>query len=302
MGEGQSSGLKSSALPLEDGYSDPFATFTSQTTRTFEFPPTNVPSQPRSRHTIGDLRSKHQKEEGKLAREASRKSTQTYVSRTATLEVLHALAMEYPGVHPDAASAGIPRNTAPSIADSATFVEGGALSRSTSERTINSNMGLVRRGSSVKRKPVPKYDEESLPDPEIMAIAPVEEVVEETQAATEPEGAPERTVLRLPSNPRPKGRPRPKRATTHPMPNIEPPAAAVTNDRMSERAVELEEAFRQEPPTARIKSIGSAPRRWTPTPSQVESVRESIVAEWHDTRDGDQVVYPTPPGSAAFAV
>ena len=126
-----------------------------------------------------------------------------------------------------------------------------------------------------------------------------------------------RSLIRLPSTPRPKGRrqtaPGPEKpaiqtdTTRRSAPTLPSaahirdshPQAQVSSDSASAIVRMSEVGQTPEVGVARIKSVGSAPRRWTPTPAQSEYNRESIVAEWHDTRGkGDRVVYPTPPLSA----
>lgn len=284
LGEGHSPELKAPPLPSPA----PFASAPPSAARTSGFP---VPS--RARHTISEP-PRAARRSTALARQASQRSTQSAQSTQSmqardALEVLHALALEYPGMRPDAASAGIPRDEpsgAPSIADSATYVEHGAspaLSRAASERTVDGAVGLVRRGSSVRRKPVPKYDED-----ELLGMAG------ETGQAVGVQRAPvpvERAASTLPRNPRPTARPRPGRSMTHPRSRSMPRSTQSSDAILPEAA-----------PIPRIKSIGRVPRQWTPTPSQVEVIRESLVPELHDPRDGDPAIYPTPPGSAARAI
>ncbi|GJE93454.1 hypothetical protein PsYK624_096130 [Phanerochaete sordida] len=278
--------LRYDALPPEGTTADPFAADPSPALRGFVFPPPPLPALPtqaRTRHTIGVPRH------DAPARAAARQSSQTFVG-TDTLGTLHALAMESPRTLPDTAFARLPREPAPSIAesDNQTVVGAASLARTASERTVASTTTLVRRGSSTKRKPVPKYEEDVDPVPAVVSEKETEEVVEVVEAAPE---APKAIVsgakagkglATLPSDPRPKGRRRPARTSTQSAPDLSAAGAPVAPL-----------------PSPRIKSIGRAPRKWTPTPSQSEAVRASVVAEWHE---GDQGIYPTPPGSAGVAV
>lgn len=335
LGEGHSPELKTTTLP-DDDYPPPSSMRTPATSMSYAFSFATQRSAPHTRYTIGgtgDL-PRRSKSSGASSTAtgrgtASRKSTQTVASRTDTLELLHALATEFPGVPrmpgPDPMSAAAV-SIAPSLgdeSDTATVVDDhDSLSRSASERTITSTTGLMRRGSSTRRKAVPKFDE----DPPLEkdeyeqaqvtapASAPVQEFIHQAPAGP-------RAMLRLPSNPKPRARreaamrakEQQMQEPVPPMPAPMPPPTAHSDngsalefpwvqpggDVLEDGKAELEEAWRKSAPAGtRIKSVGRAPRRWTPTPAQSEGTRESVVAEWHDTRDGVQLVFPTPPLSA----
>ncbi|KAI0791519.1 hypothetical protein BC629DRAFT_367491 [Irpex lacteus] len=87
----------------------------------------------------------------------SRYSTRTVASHASdSLEVVHALAMQFPGVPAWKLAAMRQERMSSAMTESDIMSRLGDISRSNSGRSVVSATGLVRRSSSVKRKPVPK--------------------------------------------------------------------------------------------------------------------------------------------------
>lgn len=254
----------------------------------------------------------------------SRYSTRTVASHASdSLEVVHALAMQFPGVPAWKLQAMQQRRFSPAMTESDFMSPMGDISRSNSTRSNTGGNGLVRRSSSVKRKPVPQLDglEEAT---ERGAEAEDSSVPKRARPKTYTAGETNSTSPALPS-PMQRAKPRP---ITH-IPSASQPGAS-TNPRRRSRSTgrsrsssgsrggqvnstfefpgkqglsdvlaqdqaEREAAWKQlamgekkprRPRASSIKSIGSVATRRTPTPSMsASSQRSSVVPEWHGLPD-----------------
>lgn len=310
--EGHSPELKAKTLPTHMYY--PESVYTPATASSYNFSFVNSRVPPSSRYTIAaaaNLASSKTNDKGRPLR----KSTQTFTSRTDTLDLLQALTTEFPGVpgvSPNRRS--MSESIAPSMAadsDVDTFMEIGGLSRSgslmrsESGRTTNSTTHLIRRSSSRKRKPVPQYDEDELRGvrPETPGLDPIPQ---EPDVPPLPQSA----KVKLPSSPRPNSRRQAAQGKDQeqllPPPVARTPQGSVLEfpwvqpggDVVEEGKAELDDAWRKSG-VGRIKSMGRAPQRLTPTPSQSEFSRESVVASWYEgPGDSDSATHPLPPLSA----
>lgn len=285
------------ALPtgLSQTFYSASATSAPKSTTDFKFPPVSF-DKTRTRHTFAAPTREARSNSDGSSIAPSRKSTATQGS---TLEVLHALTMQFPGIPPTPALPITPA-VAPSIFSEETYVGGGEpLSRSQSARTVDSRTGLVRRSSSVKRKPVPRLE----PDvPEEVTPAPTP-----AYASSRPYPAAPPTPISPVGPSRIAGRGRqnsmpqlPSRARVAQVSDdkrrnstLEFPWVRENGDIVQQGEDELNEARKKSGlAQARIKSIGRAPRMLTPTPSYSSFTRQSVVAEWHDIRNKrDSVVF-----------
>lgn len=283
------------ALPT--GLSQTFYSSTSapKSTTDFKFPPVSF-DKPRTRHTFAAPTREARSDSAGSINAPSRKSTATQGS---TLEVLHALTMQFPGIPPTPALPVTPA-VAPSIFSEETYVGGGEpLSRSQSARTVDSRTGLVRRSSSVKRKPVPRLEpdvpQEVTPAP-TPAYGPPRTYPPAPPTPVSPAGPSripgrgrQNSMPQLPSRARGAQRPADKRRNS----TLEFPWVRENGDIVRQGEDELNEARKKAGlAQARIKSIGRAPQMLTPTPSYSSFSRQSVVAEWHDIRNKrDSVVF-----------
>jgi hypothetical protein len=326
VGEGLSPELKPVELPSDDDHNEepnrPTSMTTPRMSTSFSFIGMPTPLATRSRHTIGgteDLpkRSRSTKSNATTIRKSSQ--TYPYTNRIDTLEVLHALAMEFPAMPVQPSSVGIADSLYTPETDTV-YPDSETLSRSGSQRTVNSRTELVHRSSSVKRKRVPKVEDEAQNERVGETKPRIPKDIPNTGAGPEADEATSvRNLIKLPSTPRPKARRQVALGSGEPMPqnisrsqSVPAPSLSAHNidDSYTELSAANDSANSQigqnetsRPGLPRIKSVGSAPRRWTPTPAQNEYSRTSVVAEWYDTRaDGDHLVYPTPPLSAVGSV
>ncbi|KAF7790656.1 hypothetical protein EIP86_001612 [Pleurotus ostreatoroseus] len=223
----------------------------------------------------------------------------------AQLADLHALAMQ-------------PSSTvASSFAETygTTLGETTLVSRSASSRTVNSQSGVVRRGSSVKRKPVPQYEnlDSAIAKMEAMSAAESEFAPLSNDKELSPlEQSPPPLPVSAPSSrtkfsDRSQGRRAKSLAGRRPQmsfvtqghrstlsqssPVQSAPSSRInfswvpdTEDIAADGYAELDEAW-ERMGLKRIKSIGIAPRRRTPIPSQSTFSRGSMAAQWDDETD-----------------
>ncbi|CAL1709978.1 unnamed protein product [Somion occarium] len=233
---------------------------------------------------------------------------------TDSLDVVHTLASQFPGIPPRRAASKSQSATLQSPQegdeDDAMTVSGSAsVSRSASERsqrtTTTRSGSLVRRSSSVKRKPVPKAKELTISEDgsdEITLVtnsAPVSRSnsLKDDNKAPMP---PLPTAISVPDSAITfdAGRPLMDRRYTSPAnvpfpswqktkndqrATLEFPWVARTDNVAKDGVAVLEEA-RESVGISRIMSVGSAPRRTT---RAVENAfaRQSIIAEWYDLPD-----------------
>ena len=310
--EGRSPHLKAQTLPINMYY--PESVFTPATASSYSFSMVNTRPPPKARYTIGgsgDFRSRKMGNKG----DTSRKSAQTFTSRTDTLDLLQALTTEFPGVPGTSNSSrrSLSGGIAPSLAedsDAETITDAGHLSRSgslvrsESGRTTNSTTNLIRRSSSRKRKPVPQYDEDELRGVRSPIQLSARDLTAQQQNPSVPP-LPQNPLVRLPSSPRPGARRQAvKSQGQQPIPPseqgsvLEFPWVQPGGDVVEDGKAELDDAW-EKSGVGRIKSMGRVPRRWTPTPSHSEFSRESVVASWYEgPSDSNGSTYPTPPLSA----
>ncbi|KAI0089420.1 hypothetical protein BDY19DRAFT_993028 [Irpex rosettiformis] len=248
----------------------------------------------------------------------SRYSTRTVASHVSdSLEVVHALTAQFPGVPARKLQAMQQRLMSPATTESDIM---GDISRSNSGRSIaGGSGGLVRRSSSVKRKPVPNLDElTEATEGEVEEASITRRARPRTYTAgelnsTSPaspspmrRGKP-RPVTHTPSASQPGASTNPRRRSTSRSrstgrsrsvsssqgrqidPAFEFPGKLGLADVMAQDQAELDAAWKQlgekkqrRPRASSIKSIGSVTTRRTPTPSiSTSSQRSSVVPEWH---------------------
>lgn len=251
---------------------------------------------------------------------------------TDSLEVVRNLASQFPGIPPRKAAGKANRPptlplTSPDerdeivespIDDAATLGRGLSVGSTQSGRSAGSQLtkggSLVRRSSSVKRKPVPKAasvledgsDDATL----VMRSAPVsrsnslKDDQVQAQAQTNIPSVPMPPIPATPDSELPAydvinmstARPRtaPGNVTTFPAwqkvqhnrrGTLEFPWVARPGDVADEGEMVLAEARQSVAQLARVKSVGNAPKRTTPPTTQNTFYRESVIAEWHDLSD-----------------
>ena len=206
------------------------------------------------------------------------------------LELLHALAMQIPD-----SSANYSNKTDAPAEDIALETSSASVSRSASERTTTSRTSLVRRGSSVKRKPVPVYDN---PDKIVRGGA---STVSGSSTATEGMEKTEKRGIRRPFPvATPVSRMSSTKGTRDPSKRYTVSSASVAREQRVLRAPfdqgerlprtrkslngNVEDARQrritwEEREVGRIKSVGRAPRMWTPPPSHNPENRNSMAGE-----------------------
>ncbi|TCD60873.1 hypothetical protein EIP91_009379 [Steccherinum ochraceum] len=212
-----------------------------------------------------------------------------------SLSVVHNLAVQFPGIPPRIT----PNTPQSSIDDALKLMEAeeelfpvNGVKRSPSDRSDRRSheggSGLVRRSSSVKRKPVPRdtrsdmssmFTRESgyatqqrplhLPDGALVSAIPPP-VPEVASAATQEFRVQSVPVQIVPRSPIERRYTAPE---THVITDFD------DNFRTGFKDSEDESSPRTRSKQPRIKSVGSVPRRRTPVPTQTWT-RESAVAEW----------------------
>ncbi|THH30486.1 hypothetical protein EUX98_g3697 [Antrodiella citrinella] len=230
-----------------------------------------------NRHTMAGVSSEYSRHKPKRSSVTLPNRTSAVSTSSDSFAVVRSLANQFPGIPPRVT----PASRQSTIDDALKLMEAEeelypvvGVSRTMSDRSSKS--GLVRRSSSVKRKPVPKPKDRSQDEsvrgfPHLSAIphghAPIR-----TPAASEDVHT--HDVLPPPSPVSPNMR----RYTS--------PETHVVTDFDNNFRTERETASvggspqrRSEKRAARIKSVGSVPRRRTPVPTQTFT-RESAVAEW----------------------
>lgn len=203
-----------------------------------------------------------------------------------SLEVVHSLAVQFPGIPPRIT----PKSRQSMIEDALKFMEAEdelypvvGIKRSPSDRSQGENNegGLVRRSSSIKRKPVPKRSDRTAPGedtgdmPLLSAIPPLPQeasnIVHYSQAPPLPT-PPRSPITRRYTSPE-----------THVVTDFDDNFRTEAQDTASDSP-----RSRKKSKGPRIKSVGSVPRRRTPVPTQTFT-RESAVAEWFDLANGGSV-------------
>ncbi|CAL1709984.1 unnamed protein product [Somion occarium] len=215
---------------------------------------------------------------------------------TDSLDVVHTLASQFPGIPPRRAASKSQSATLQSPQegdeDDAMTVSGSAsVSRSASERsqrtTTTRSGSLVRRSSSVKRKPVPKakeltISEDGLKDDNKAPMPPLPTAISVPDSAiTFDAGRP--LMDRRYTSPANVPFPSWQKTKNDQRATLEFPWVARTDNVAKDGVAVLEEA-RESVGISRIMSVGSAPRRTT---RAVENAfaRQSIIAEWYDLPD-----------------
>ncbi|THH00305.1 hypothetical protein EW026_g2197 [Hermanssonia centrifuga] len=225
-----------------------------------------------------------------------RPSFGSYSGASENMDVLHALAMQFPGLPPRMpASSSVQPSALDTPMQDDTDIWSPGLSRSTSGRSLSSSSGLVRRSSSVKRKPVPGYLNFENDRLSRLALSRPGSVASKTTTL----------VQEIPVPPLPSSLPtvtnsitfttrssmsytRPRRYTESEVvtnkrsSKLEFPWVEGAGDIAAEGQAELDAAW-MKIGFSRIKSVGSVPRRSTPTPSHSTFSRDSIAAEWHNS-------------------
>ncbi|KAI0703055.1 hypothetical protein BC835DRAFT_1303289 [Cytidiella melzeri] len=218
-----------------------------------------------------------------------------------SLEVVRALAVQFPGV-PAWRLAALQRHMSTAVADDSFFeLSDGDITRSNSERSTTSRSGLVRRSSSVKRKPVPRLED-------LEAAEEGMQMRMKTRPKTYTPGTEnddpakheqrQRPVTHVPAavrsgtrRSRSTGRSRSSSRGRFSNLGVDYPQAGipVLADILAQDQAELDAAWKQlgekkrRPRAASIKSIGSVAIKRTPTPSiSASSQRSSLVPEWHN--------------------
>lgn len=235
----------------------------------------------------------------------SRQSHKSFASHTTdSLAGVEAIAMEFPGVPP-------PWKYAVSRRESTAepLVEGDETAdyRMGRNDSISADRKLARRGSSVKRKPVPKYEEiaQSLANRSapaqnqvfVLPPLPSAPVTPNTSSAFSPPPSSRRQSRR--SRPHVYGRasrsmsPDSSRVSQ----TIQNPWMSGNRDIVQESRAELDLAWQRLGRVTQresIKSVGSVrAERSTPTPSlHTSSHRDSMMPEWHSTDGSDVGEYP----------
>ncbi|KAI0342457.1 hypothetical protein BDW22DRAFT_1429292 [Trametopsis cervina] len=229
-----------------------------------------------------------------------RYSTKSFASDS--LEVVHALAEQFPGVPSRRFTAiqSMPFAT-PSGHRGEESLAGSDISRSNSSKSVSSTTSLVRRSSSLRRKPVPPLEESEAANENPTRARPTTYSGQESTVPPLPDVLPAIPIRSRPlsqpgpsgrrsSRSRSAGRSRPT-SRTRSLKNAaaDYPKMPVPTDLAAHVQAELEAAWkqlgqeRQHRPES-IKSIGSVAKRRTPSVS-TSSQRSSVVPEWHTMPD-----------------
>lgn len=222
----------------------------------------------------------------------SRQSQKSFASITAdSLVGVRAIACEFPGVPPHWQDIVIRRAGAISTGDGADVRPTGG------HRSTSIDSGLVRQGSSIKRKPVPEFEDVEQQTSDLTH--------EPNQSGALQDLITPNTTLAFASPPpsrQPSRRSR-SRSQARPSRSLSPrsnrssrisenPWMPGHRDIMKESRAELDLAWRQLGKLREresIKSVGSiSAKRCTPTPSyNSSSHRGSLMPEWHSMLDGN---------------